>query len=353
MVMVMALTCCAVCGHKRGDEFSYLSMFLERDDMNAKLDYQSLSRIYLRAGLQPSEEKRSFQYTYKETPNTPLFTVSPPSPLLSIKTETETDGNTEDTTTSETDDKASNTEDNNTGKTKGSSSSTWKKSNDGNDNKDATASMLALRRGEDKARLTEMLVKLIRQNDIHSIVDVPCRAHMHWMPDVLLQVPGVRYICVDTNGQVLRSVKERLVSFDIQNGARFTMRKFWREFLPKGDLVVSWAGLDNMKREHVIDYLRLLSRSGPNGKALHKLVVLGSHSGELEKSGNTDKIAAFTSYGSSINVRKEPFSLGRPSRIIKQVATNDNDKQILVYSPDNMFPLQLRSHIAEDAQSLE
>lgn len=204
---------------------------------------------------------------------------------------------------------------------------------DNNSNtKDANMS-IAKRNGEDIKRLSMMLMKIIKQYHVKSIVDVPCRAHAHWMPIFLQHVveqakdkEALNYICVDSSGTILKELKRRTPKGVT---ATFLVRRFWEEGLPKGDLVFSWAGLDNMKQKNVLKYVRNLSTSGKR----HMLVILGSHSGELAKKGTPERIARFTFGGKPINFRGKPFFLAKPMRIIGEVSSEGNDKQMYIYEP--------------------
>lgn len=213
---------------------------------------------------------------------------------------------------------------------------------EGPDEKDYvdTTSDLGTRHGENIDRLVFMLTKIIKQYHVQTLIDVPCRAHAHWMHRVLKETMAdqhtalnFQYVCVDTNHNVLTELRRRLIERGHSRNTRFAVRKFWKEPLPKGDLVFSFSGLDNMHKDHVRGFFEILGHS----EGRHKLVVLGSHTGQLAKSGNTEKIARFTSFGYPINVREAPFSLVKPIRIIKVVSSGGNDKQMYVYFPERML----------------
>lgn len=196
-----------------------------------------------------------------------------------------------------------------------------------------TGDDIGKRFGEDTARLKVMLLKLVRQYNVKSMADVPCRAHSHWMPDFLQNVAewdeNFKYICVDADSEVLRAMKDRI---GLVVDAKFVQRKFWRERIPKVDLVLSWAGLDNMREENVVNYVKRLSRAGRR----HQFVLLGSHSGGLEQAPK-DKIRRFTGGGKLINFRRRPFYLYKPLRIIRDLSVDGNDKQMYLYATDSMY----------------
>lgn len=200
---------------------------------------------------------------------------------------------------------------------------------------EAKADEASHRTGEHIPRLRTMLKKLIRQYEITTIADVPCRAHAHWVPSLLRELEhnnqSVTYICVDSNRDVLSTLRKGLEEAGLKG--KFVLRRFWKEGLPAADLVLSWAGLDNMGRENVARYFRRVAAA----KGRHKVFVVGSHSGELLKSKSQDNIRKFTGGGRPMNVREKPFGLTRPVRIIKEMSVDGNDKQMYVYFPEMMF----------------
>lgn len=320
--------------HRPGEEFSYLSMFLERDVASSEMGLDDLYKTYASKPPGSSRKTRRLHHVNKPTQNAAR------EAFLDEFDEEQIDPDAIERSV------------------RAAAAAAIKPTQDPIPSIEvapATTSpttaeigtdmplSLAMQHGEDIQRLSEMLTKLIRQYQITSLVDVPCRAHAHWMPQVLRDLSGrgnsqpvanFRYICVDTNQEVLSFLRKRLVENNVHRGSRFVLRKFWKEGIPQGDMVFSWAGLDNMSEGNVLGFFRRLATS----KGKHKLVVIGSHSGELVKKGDPDKIARFTSSGHPINVRKEPFSLAKPGRIIKDMSTNGNDKQMYIYYPEKMFP---------------
>eukprot|EP00177_Eucheuma_denticulatum_P004394 GFKZ01007984.1.p1 GENE.GFKZ01007984.1~~GFKZ01007984.1.p1 ORF type:complete len:381 (+),score=64.33 GFKZ01007984.1:492-1634(+) len=196
--------------------------------------------------------------------------------------------------------------------------------------------VLARRNGENVTQLSSMLMKIIRQYNVRSMLDVPCRAHAHWMPGFVRELrrtrgmEGFKYMCVDTNREVLKEMKKRIG--DGSMSTKYIMKRFWEDPLPKADLVFSWAGLDNMREGNVVKYVEKLASS----RRRHKLVLLGSHSGSLEVKGGQEKIARFTLGGKPINFRKKPFYLAKPMRVVEGVSVAGNDKKLFVYRPDEM-----------------
>lgn len=390
--LLIVLLQAVVSAHKPGAEFTYLSMFLERNDDADRPSLDDLYKTYTvtKLGSKTSHSRRLHQapsssssYSGETTPEltddeeeldkggdptlsiratsptrtaspTPLFkpfkraTPKPtlenfktpsPSPSLSYHSKntptppshpkTGSDGSYFKKADSTTDKKNA----------AGTKSADTQESSDDNEYSDAMSD-LGTRHGENIDRLVFMLTKLIKQYHVHTLIDVPCRAHAHWMHRVLKETMAdqhlalnFQYVCVDTNHNILTELRRRLTERGHSRNTRFVVRKFWKEPLPKGDLVFSFSGLDNMHKDHVRGFFEILSHS----QGRHKLVVLGSHTGQLAKSGNAEKIARFTSFGYPINVREAPFSLLKPIRIIKVVSSGGNDKQMYVYFPEKML----------------
>lgn len=380
-----------VSAHKPGAEFTYLSMFLERNDDADRPSLDDLYKTYTvtKLGSKTSHSRRLHQapsssssYSGETTPEliddeeeldkggdptlsiratTPGRTASPtplykpfkratskptlenfktpsPSPFLSYRSDNTPTPPSRPKPGS--DGSHSKNTDKTADKKKGASPKpAGKENSDENDYSDAMSD-LGTRHGENIDRLVFMLTKLIKQYHVQTLVDVPCRAHAHWMHRVLKETTAdqhmalnFQYVCVDTNHNILTELRRRLIERGHSRNTRFAVRKFWKEPLPKGDLVFSFSGLDNMHKDHVRGFFEILSHS----QGRHKLVVLGSHTGQLAKSGNTEKIARFTSFGYPINVREAPFSLLKPIRIIKVVSSGGNDKQMYVYFPEKML----------------
>lgn len=337
----------AVEAHQPGEEFSYLSMFLERDDQSPEVNLDDLYRTYSSSSTSLRKKTRRLQQREGEADSTFVTNAATAkaskskSDLAAIVDEDVEELDPDVTERAVRAAAATNPTPESNPPLDLLSAKSTKTLELGNE----TPDKLAERHGEDIKRLSEMVTKLIRQYRVTSLVDVPCRAHAHWMPNVLRELSkrggggapsNFRYICVDTNQQVLGYLKRRLVEANVHRGARFELRKFWNEPLPKADLVLSWAGLDNMSEDNVLGFFKNLAAS--SGR--HKIIIIGSHSGALVKTGDAEKISQFTSRGNPINVRKEPFLLAQPGRIIKELCKKGNDKQMYVYVPEKLFEFQ-------------
>ena len=213
---------------------------------------------------------------------------------------------------------------NNSGREEGDKEGNDTESGDGEDETEVERKVVRKathKHAEDIERLQMMVHKLIKQYDIRSIADVPCRAHSHWIPNLLSKLDEeddqFRYYCVDTNREMLKALKSSLPSLQMET--KFVLRRFWYEGIPRADMVLSWSGLDNMQQEHVRMYLHRLARTKG-----HKLVAVGSsHSGK-----------------GRIDVRKRPFSLRKPLRIIGDLSTDGSEKQLYLYEPRHMKKLR-------------
>jgi hypothetical protein len=187
-----------------------------------------------------------------------------------------------------------------------------------------------MKAGEDIQRVSYMLFRIIHQYKVTSMVDVPCRAHAHWMHLFLdhaeKEIPKFQYYCVDTNRKVLKAVKKQ--KHPLPN-RQFVLKQFWREALPEADIVFSWGGLENMKEENVYKFLKLVASSKK-----HKYILIGSHtegSRVVRKSMKGQKLLP-----KPMNIRKAPFSLHKPMRVISELSVNGVKKQLYMYKPENM-----------------
>lgn len=183
-----------------------------------------------------------------------------------------------------------------------------------------------VRGGHNVTKVSHMLYRAIKQYKINSMVDVPCRAHSRWMGEFLEHVEWednkpFSYYCVDSSKKILDLAASRMpqVTGVSVNCLR---RKFWRERIPRADLVFCWEGLEKMKIENVKRFFEMLKE----GKR-HKYLLVGSSPG-----------AKSNSEGLVLNVRRAPYSYGMPMRIYKQLAVEQDpvgkvvtEKQMYLY----------------------
>lgn len=177
--------------------------------------------------------------------------------------------------------------------------------------------------GEDIKRVSFMLMRLLKQYKAESMVDVPCRAHASWMHKFLVEaereIPNFKYFCVDSNKEILQAMKARVKG---RANAKFILRLFWKEKLPRADVVFSWSGLDKMKHENVVKMLRNIATADR-----HKYVIVGNHV-------KGSKILA--KKARELNFRSEPFRLQKPMRVISKLSVDPVRKQMYLYKSQEM-----------------
>ncbi|GAB0488810.1 hypothetical protein MMPV_000020 [Pyropia vietnamensis] len=189
-------------------------------------------------------------------------------------------------------------------------------------------------RSDNVTRLSFMLWRVIKTYHIKSLVDVPCRAHGSWMPQLLARLdydlPEFRYYCVDASPRVIKEAKAMVG--DLVD-SHFVVRDWWARRLPSADLIFSWRGLDTSPSEHVH---RLLSHI-PGSDA--KYLLLGSADAHNDGKGLGAMGMAAAAMGAKkwappINFRKAPFRLPQhPMRVIKEVTlpTAAHSRSLLLY----------------------
>lgn len=185
--------------------------------------------------------------------------------------------------------------------------------------------------GENIQQLTYMLMRLLKQYHAKSMTDVPCRAHASWMPSFLehleKEIPNFKYYCVDTSKKVLRAAKNRAKA---RASAKFILKEFWNENLPRSDFVFSWTGLENMKQENVVKFLENVAKS-----ERHKYLAIGSYHEDLEEMLSDSASASRNTR--QFNLRHDPFFLPKPFRIISELSTGPVQKQLYLYRPEQML----------------
>lgn len=186
--------------------------------------------------------------------------------------------------------------------------------------------------GEDIKRVSFMLMRLLKQYKAESMVDVPCRAHASWMHKFLVEVdreiPNFKYFCVDSNKEILQAVKARVKG---KANAKFILRLFWDEKLPRADVVFSWGGLDKMKHENVEKMLRNIATADR-----HKYVIIGNHAKGSRVLAKKAK---------ELNLRSAPFRLEKPMRVISKLSVDPVRKQMYLYKANEM-----KANWGEDTQ---
>lgn len=178
--------------------------------------------------------------------------------------------------------------------------------------------------GEILDRVSFMLLKLLKQYKAQSMVDAPCRAHAHWMPELIAKVhhdlPNFRYICVDSNKEVLHMMRRRVKG---KAHAKFISCQFWKDDqLPEADFFFSWGGLNKMKEGNVVKLLDNVATPG-----LFKYAVLGNH---MKGSKVVESKAV------ALNLRAPPFLLQQPMRIVSNLTTEPVRKQMYLYRVSEM-----------------
>jgi len=182
-------------------------------------------------------------------------------------------------------------------------------------------------KSDDVTRLSFMLWRVIKTYHIKSMVDVPCRAHGAWMPQLLARLdydlPDFHYTCVDASPRVVKEA--RAAVGDLVDG-HFLVRDWWARRLPPADLVFAWRGLDTAPAEHVHRLLSAIPASGA------KYLLLGS--ADTHNGGHGAVPTGGKKWVPPINFRKAPFRLPQhPMRVIKEVTLPSaaHSRSLLLY----------------------
>lgn len=114
----------------------------------------------------------------------------------------------------------------------------------------------------DSQHIEDLLYELITSHKLRSMIDVPCRSHLSWMPSLLGRVakkePNFLYTCVDSSRVILRYAVGNVGKTGVQS--RFVMSKFWEEPLPQADVIFSWGGIERMQPRNVGLFLTNLAK---------------------------------------------------------------------------------------------
>lgn len=178
-----------------------------------------------------------------------------------------------------------------------------------------------VRKGHNITKVSNMLYRVIRKYKVHSMVDVPCRSHSRWMGQLLASIKregrgNFAYFCVDSSRSMLDLVASRMPETKAVD-VIYIDRKFWKEHLPRADLVFAWDGLEMMKVENVHSFVSEIIQGGR-----HEYFLVGSSPSVMRNGINH-----------GMNVRKMPYMLGQPMRMFKELNTDKSvvEKQMYLY----------------------
>jgi len=175
-------------------------------------------------------------------------------------------------------------------------------------------------------RLSYMVYKLIQSVEVHSVIVMPCRTTALWMPAVVTHLEfetpgGLNVTCVDTTPEVSQT---RLINAFNDTGAAIvngTLETI--PSLPKAQMVVSWYGFQEWGVRGSWDFLGAIKQHGVDWVAFnnHGTATNGEAPGGRK----------------AINVRKAPYHLGAPARVVKGVSlAPDSDLSLVLYDTSNM-----------------
>lgn len=175
-------------------------------------------------------------------------------------------------------------------------------------------------------RLSYMVYKLIQSVEVHSVMIMPCRTTIQWMPAVVSQLEfetpaGLTVTCVDTRpdrpqGRLLEAYKD--TGATVVNGSLDTIPA-----LPAAQIVVSWHGFQEWGVRGSWDFLGAIKQLGVDW------VTFNNHA----RATNGERPGA----AKAINVRKAPYHLGAPARVVKGVALDPkSDVSLVLYDTANM-----------------
>lgn len=140
--------------------------------------------------------------------------------------------------------------------------------------------------------VSKMLIKIIKTYNIRSMVDIPCRNSLDFMPELLhkidFEVPGFKYYCVDTEKDDHEDILH--LYSDAGNPEFIHLKPETASSLPKTDLIFLWDGPQDWGVTKFWAFLMHLRKIRPN------YVLVTNNPGET----NNEKAGI-------LNLRKQPF----------------------------------------------
>lgn len=165
-------------------------------------------------------------------------------------------------------------------------------------------------------RVSHMLYRIIRYHNIRSMLDVPCTAHVAWMPALLArldyEIPAFRYQCMDSAPDVSaasRALRGASESATITGGVRY-----WEVPLPAVDLIFSWSGLEHLSLSRTFSFFYNVRASGSS------LALVGHHAGlenaVIRRSASGKRKTMTRPRPPGVNLREQPFAFAAAERVI-------------------------------------
>lgn len=169
--------------------------------------------------------------------------------------------------------------------------------------------------------LSFMVYRLVKTHKISSLVDIPCKWSMFWMPELVqrleFEIPGFRYSCIVAEN---KDRIEALYRFrDLDSIEIIYDSSYWATQMPSMDLALTWHSLGFLSPKNSWQLLKALRKSGT------KYVIVPNYPGLLHNPG------VATKHG-RINVRRAPYRFDEALRVIQNVSIHQAvRKQILFY----------------------
>ncbi len=149
------------------------------------------------------------------------------------------------------------------------------------------------------ASLRRALPGLVREEGVHTLLDIPC-GDFHWMREVDLE--GVEY----TGADVVRDIVERNTALYAGPRRRFAVLDATRDPLPAADLVLCRDLFIHLSLEDILAALRNFLRSGSR-------LLLTNHF--RDRPDNPDIVSGDFR---AVNLCRPPFGLPAPERVISE-----------------------------------
>lgn len=173
--------------------------------------------------------------------------------------------------------------------------------------------------GVNVTHLSYMVYKLIKTNAVASLVDMPCRTTVGWMPAVVQRLQfelatGFKYFCVDADQRSHGDLQRAYAHADGVEFLHFTPAEEGK--MPTADMVFSYRGLQRWGVKNSWAFFKTVRESAPR-------LVLFTNSPGLENLSQTPNV---------LNVRKAPFHFGLSKRVISSLTAAGADPlQLLLY----------------------
>eukprot|EP00186_Timspurckia_oligopyrenoides_P001187 CAMPEP_0182446180 /NCGR_PEP_ID=MMETSP1172-20130603/4038_1 /TAXON_ID=708627 /ORGANISM="Timspurckia oligopyrenoides, Strain CCMP3278" /LENGTH=505 /DNA_ID=CAMNT_0024642071 /DNA_START=229 /DNA_END=1746 /DNA_ORIENTATION=+ len=170
-------------------------------------------------------------------------------------------------------------------------------------------------------KLSFSLFRLMKSKRLFSLIDFPCSSNLDWMPQLVVrlefEMPGFYYTCMEPEGSRIEEIKRRFQPYVDPDVVVWPLNQ--QRPMPRSDVVFSWNGVQYWDMRESFNLVRMARLSS-------KMLMMSTN----PKVTNLRLITRNNWIGNgTVNLRKQPFLLDAPIRVVGNLSIPDAPLQIL------------------------